>query len=130
MFALLLKIYSIVYEKECSMSTSQPFLLFCILDRYWPFLEKSGPHKWLVGATLAFKQNFLAGTLELVSMSTSQPFLLFCILDRYWPFLEKSGPQKWLVGATLALKQNFLAGTLELVIISLQCKKTLNKVNI
>ena len=44
-------------------STSQPFLLVCILERYWPFLEKSGPQKWVVGATLALKQNFLAGTL-------------------------------------------------------------------
>ena len=48
----------------------------------------------------------------------------------HWPYLEKSGPQELVVAATLALKQNFLAGTLELVIISLQCKKTLNKVNI
>ena len=30
---------------------------------HWPFLEKSGPQKWVVGATLALKQNFLAGTL-------------------------------------------------------------------
>ena len=31
---------------------------------YWPFLEKSGPPKWVVGATLALKQNFLARTLD------------------------------------------------------------------
>ena len=31
---------------------------------HWPFLEKSGPQKWVVGATLALKQNFLAGTLS------------------------------------------------------------------
>ena len=43
--------------------TAQPFLLFCILERYWTFLEKSGPQNWVVGATLALKQNFLAGTL-------------------------------------------------------------------
>jgi len=34
---------------------------------YWPFLEKSGPQKWVVGATLVPKQNFLAGTLKYVS---------------------------------------------------------------
>ena len=31
---------------------------------HWPFLEKSGPQKWVVGATLALKENFLAGTLN------------------------------------------------------------------
>ena len=30
---------------------------------HWPFLETSGPQKWVVGATLVVKQNFLAGTL-------------------------------------------------------------------
>ena len=30
----------------------------------WPFLEMSGPQKWVVGVTLALKQNFLAGTLK------------------------------------------------------------------
>ena len=30
---------------------------------HWPFLEISGPQKWVVGATLALKHNFLAGTL-------------------------------------------------------------------
>ena len=30
---------------------------------HWPFLEISGPQKWVVGATLALKQKFLAGTL-------------------------------------------------------------------
>ena len=31
---------------------------------HWPFLEISGPQKWVVGATLALKHNFLAGTLN------------------------------------------------------------------
>ena len=31
---------------------------------HWPFLEKSGPQKWVVGATLTLKQNFSAGTLD------------------------------------------------------------------
>ena len=30
---------------------------------HWPFLEISGPQKRVVGATLAIKHNFLAGTL-------------------------------------------------------------------
>ena len=30
---------------------------------HWPFLEISGPKKWVVGATLALKQKFLTGTL-------------------------------------------------------------------
>jgi len=30
---------------------------------HWPFLKISGPQKWVVGATLALKQNFLAWTL-------------------------------------------------------------------
>ena len=30
---------------------------------HWPFLEISGPQKWVVGAILALKHNFLAGTL-------------------------------------------------------------------
>ena len=30
---------------------------------HWPFLEISGPQKWVVGATLALKQKFLDGTL-------------------------------------------------------------------
>ena len=34
---------------------------------HWPFLEKSGPRKWVVGATLALKQNFLAGTLTVIT---------------------------------------------------------------
>ena len=35
----------------------------------WPFLEKSGPKKWVVEATLALKQNFLAGTLVALLMN-------------------------------------------------------------
>ena len=31
---------------------------------HWPFLKISGPKKWVVGVTLALKQNFLAGTLS------------------------------------------------------------------
>ena len=31
---------------------------------HWPFLEISGPKKWVVEATLALKQKFLAGTLS------------------------------------------------------------------
>jgi len=30
---------------------------------HWPFLEKSGPQELVVAASLALKQNFLAGTL-------------------------------------------------------------------
>ena len=30
---------------------------------HWPYLEKSGPQELVVAATLALKQNFLAGTL-------------------------------------------------------------------
>ena len=47
--------------------TSQLFLFFCIIKKdreYWPFLEKSGPQEWVVGITLALKQNFLSGTLS------------------------------------------------------------------
>ena len=47
--------------------TSQLFLFFCIIKKdreYWPFLEKSGPQEWVVGTTLALKQNFLSGTLS------------------------------------------------------------------
>ena len=36
---------------------------------HWPFLEISGPQKWVVGATLALKQNFLAGTLPFVYLA-------------------------------------------------------------
>ena len=45
--------------------TAQPFLLdlLHIRKNYWTFIEKSGPQKWVLGATLALKQNFLAGTL-------------------------------------------------------------------
>ena len=31
---------------------------------HWPFLEISSPKKWVVGATLALKQEFLAATLN------------------------------------------------------------------
>ena len=31
---------------------------------HWPFLEISGPQKWVVGAALALKHNFLAGALN------------------------------------------------------------------
>ena len=31
---------------------------------HWPFLEISGPKKWVVGVTLALQQKFLAGTLN------------------------------------------------------------------
>ena len=41
---------------------------------HWPFLEKSGPKKWVVGATLALKQNFLAGTLILTCNIYTVPF--------------------------------------------------------
>ena len=30
---------------------------------HWPYLEKSDPQELVVAATLALKQNFLAGTL-------------------------------------------------------------------
>ena len=39
---------------------------------HWPFLEISGPQKWVVGATLALKQNFLAGTLSTMQKDKSQ----------------------------------------------------------
>ena len=41
----------------------------------WPFLEKSGPKKWVVEATLALKQNFLAGTLILTCNIYTVPFM-------------------------------------------------------
>ena len=50
----------------------------------WPFLEISGPQKWFVGATLALKQKFLAGTLvnvhdcmEYISFALNLNLLLF-----------------------------------------------------
>ena len=36
---------------------------------HWPLFEISGPQKWVVGATLALKQNFLAGTLKMADTS-------------------------------------------------------------
>ena len=33
----------------------------------WPYLEKSGPQELVVAATLALKQNFLAGTLTVIT---------------------------------------------------------------
>ena len=36
---------------------------------HWPLFEISGPQKWVVGATLARKQNFLAGTLKMADTS-------------------------------------------------------------
>ena len=42
---------------------------------HWPFLEISGPQKWVVGATLALKQNFLAGTLILTCNIYTVPFM-------------------------------------------------------
>ena len=35
---------------------------------HWPFLEISGPKKWVLGATLALKQNFLAVALVHVAV--------------------------------------------------------------
>ena len=42
---------------------------------HWPFLEKSGPKKWVVEATLALKQNFLAGKLILTCNIYTVPFM-------------------------------------------------------
>ena len=69
---------------------------------HWPFLEKSGPQKWVVGATLALKQNFLAGTLI--------PNLMVAILllfDIYQP-----SKLKLLHGCQLAANSFGLIGTL------------------
>ena len=69
---------------------------------HWPFLEKSGPQKWVVGATLALKQNFLAGTLI--------PYLMVAILllfDIYQP-----SKLKFLLGCQLAANSFGLIGTL------------------
>ena len=69
---------------------------------HWPFLEKSGPQKWVVGATLALKQNFLAGTLI--------PTLMVAILllfDIYQP-----SKLKFLLGCQLAANSFGLIGTL------------------
>ena len=69
---------------------------------HWPFLEKSGPQKWVVGATLALKQNFLAGTLI--------PNLMVAILllfDIYQP-----SKLKFLLGCQLAANSFGLIGTL------------------
>ena len=53
---------------------------------HWPFLEVSGPQKWVVGATLALKQNFLAGTLLAnrindISNHTRQIYDLHCLCN-------------------------------------------------
>ena len=69
---------------------------------HWPFLEKSGLQKWVVGATLALKQNFLAGTLI--------PNLMVAILllfDIYQP-----SKLKFLLGCQLAANSFGLIGTL------------------
>ena len=69
---------------------------------HWPFLEKSGPQKWVVGATLALKQNFLAGTLI--------PNLMVAILllfDIYQP-----SKLKFLLGCQLPANSFGLIGTL------------------
>ena len=69
---------------------------------HWPFLEISGPQKWVVGATLALKQNFLAGTLI--------PNLMVAILllfDIYQP-----SKLKFLLGCQLAANSFGLIGTL------------------
>ena len=69
---------------------------------HWPFLEKCGPQKWVVGATLALKQNFLAGTLI--------PNLMVAILllfDIYQP-----SKLKFLLGCQLAANSFGLIGTL------------------
>ena len=78
LFALLPKISSIVYKKGCSCQLqidchfhflNFPTVSFLLHIRkilvHWPFLEISDPQKWVVGATLALKENFLAGTLLL-----------------------------------------------------------------
>ena len=66
LFALLLKISSIVYKEGCSMSASNKrhfdFLNFPTVSSllhirmilvHWPLLEISGPQKWVVGTTQA-----------------------------------------------------------------------------
>ena len=52
---------------------------------HWPFLEITGLQKWVVGATLALKQKFLAGTLIITAR------LFRAILD---PRYETS-PSAW-----------------------------------
>ena len=80
LFALLPKISSIVYlcietDTLCQLQinchfhfinfpTVSSLLHIGKILVHWPFLEISGPQKWVVGATLALKQKFLAGTLE------------------------------------------------------------------
>ena len=76
LFALLPKISFIVYKKDapCQLQINCHFLFLNFptvssllhireILLHWLFFEISGPHKWVVGATLALKQNFLAGTL-------------------------------------------------------------------
>ena len=80
LFALLPKISSIVYlcierDTPCQLQinchfhfinfpTVSSLLHIGKILVHWPFLEISGPQKWFVGATLALKQKFLAGTQE------------------------------------------------------------------
>ena len=80
LFALLPKISSIVYlcietDTLCQLQinchfhfinfpTVSSLLHIGKILVHWLFLEISGPQKWVVGATLALKQKFLAGTLE------------------------------------------------------------------
>ena len=80
LFALLPKISSIVYlcietDTPCHLQinchfhfinfpTVSSLLHIGKILVHWPFLEISGPQKWFVGATLALKQKFLAGTQE------------------------------------------------------------------
>ena len=80
LFTLLPKISSVVYlcietDTPCQLQinchfhfinfpTVSSLLHIGKILVHWPFLEISGPQKWVVGATLALKQKFLAGTLE------------------------------------------------------------------
>ena len=91
LFALLPKISSIVYlcietDTPCQLQinchfhfinfpTVSSLLHIGKILVHWPFLEISGPQKWVVGATLALKQKFLAGTLNLCGRKLSkQPY--------------------------------------------------------
>ena len=50
---------------------------------HWPFLEISGHQKWVVGATLALKQKFLAGTLCLLKLHKSNKHFPQPLLSPY-----------------------------------------------
>ena len=56
-------------RKRINLTTVSSLLHIREILVHWPFLEISGPQKWVVGATLALKQNFLAGTLPFIYLA-------------------------------------------------------------